>query len=434
MKICLFGGTFDPIHIGHQNIINNLLVSDYDLIIIMPTGNVDYKKITTDKKHRLNMCQLWAKSLGDDRVIVDDYEVLNSNISYTADTISYLLDKYNIDTIDMAIGYDSYIDLENWNNSEYLKEKVNFVVFNRDGSHNYLGETIDISSTALRHYFDPTKVVAPILPYIVEHQIYDLQPYIVNYECVAANIDPQLEIIKRVNYIKQMLLSSPCKNLVIAISGGQDSTLCGKLCALAIESLGPDYQLHLLRLPFGTQADEDDCQLALDFIGRNHNIHTFNIKQATNIVDEEVDNNSDFNKGNIKARMRMIYQYALAGKIGALVVGTDHSSENAVGFFTKYGDGGVDFNPLFGLNKRQGKELLKALDCPSILFEKVPTADLEENKPQLADEVAMGFTYNTLDDYLENKEVNLIDKIKIETKFIQTMHKRHLNFYGDNNE
>ncbi|MBX4298572.1 NAD(+) synthase, partial [Mycobacterium tuberculosis] len=85
---------------------------------------------------------------------------------------------------------------------------------------------------------------------------------------------------------------------------------------------------------------------------------------------------SDFNKGNVKARTRMITQYAIAGQEGLLVIGTDHAAEAVTGFFTKYGDGGAGRLPLAGLSKRQGRSLLKELGADERLYLKVPTADL----------------------------------------------------------
>src|SRR5699024_11966016 len=90
---------------------------------------------------------------------------------------------------------------------------------------------------------------------------------------------------------------------------------------------------------------------------------------------------SDFNKGNIKARQRMIAQYPLASETGTLVVGSDHAAEAITGFYTKFGDGAADLMPLVGLNKRQGAELLRYLGAPASTWEKVPTADLEEGRP-----------------------------------------------------
>lgn len=81
-------------------------------------------------------------------------------------------------------------------------------------------------------------------------------------------------------------------------------------------------------------------------------------------------------------------QYSIAGMTKGVVVGTDHAAEAITGFFTKYGDGGTDINPLFRLNKRQGKQLLAHLGCPEHLYKKLPTADTEDDRPSLPDEVA----------------------------------------------
>ncbi|HGC8150305.1 TPA: NAD(+) synthase, partial [Streptococcus agalactiae] len=134
----------------------------------------------------------------------------------------------------------------------------------------------------------------------------------------------------------------------------------------------------------------------------------------------------DFNKGNIKARQRMISQYAVAGQYAGAVIGTDHAAENITGFFTKFGDGGADLLPLFRLNKSQGKQLLAELGADKALYEKIPTADLEENKPGIADEIALGVTYQEIDAYLEGKVVSDKSRGIIENWWYKGQHKRHL--------
>lgn len=245
-------------------------------------------------------------------------------------------------------------------------------------------------------------------------------------------IDPEQEIAVRVEFLKQQLIESGLKTLVLGISGGQDSTLTGTLCQLAVSQLrtetnNADYKFIAVRLPYGVQVDEDDCSLALDFINPDQVI-TYNIKE---VVDTHVrllancgQTISDFDKGNIKARERMIVQYALAGNNNGLVVGTDHSSEAITGFYTKHGDGAADIAPIFGLNKRQGKRILAHLGCPSQLYLKKPTADLEELRPSLEDEIALGVSYNNIDDYLEHKEVPAEAKQIIEGHYIRSNHKR----------
>ena len=98
----------------------------------------------------------------------------------------------------------------------------------------------------------------------------------------------------------------------------------------------------------------------------------------------------DFVKGNVKARARMVTQYEIAGMLNGLVLGTDHSAENITGFYTKYGDGACDLAPLFGLNKRQVRQLAAYMGAPEKVITKAPTADLESLTPQLADEQALG--------------------------------------------
>ncbi|MBU3851226.1 MAG: NAD(+) synthase, partial [Candidatus Paralactobacillus gallistercoris] len=135
---------------------------------------------------------------------------------------------------------------------------------------------------------------------------------------------------------------------------------------------------------------------------------------------------SDFERGNVKARMRMIVQYALAGHYHGLVVGTDHAAENITGFFTKYGDGGADVMPLFRLDKRQGKQLLMYLHAPRRLYEKIPTADLEDDKPAYPDEKALGISYDMIDDYLEGKVIPTKQAQYLENLYLRSQHKRQM--------
>ncbi|MBY5033686.1 ammonia-dependent NAD(+) synthetase [Streptococcus gallolyticus] len=262
-----------------------------------------------------------------------------------------------------------------------------------------------------------------------------LQETIIKELGVLPSIDPQQEIRRSVDFLKDYLKKhSFLKSYVLGISGGQDSSLAGRLAQIAIEELraetGDDsYQFIAIRLPYGVQADEDDAQRALAFIQPDLSL-TVNIKES---VDGQVAelakaglDISDFNKGNIKARQRMITQYAIAGEYKGAVIGTDHAAENITGFFTKFGDGGADILPLFRLNKRQGKQLLAALGAEKALYEKVPIADLEEDRPGLADEVALGVTYNDIDDYLEGKTVTPEAQATIENWWKKTAHKRHL--------
>ncbi|EGA64675.1 ammonia-dependent NAD(+) synthetase [Vibrio brasiliensis] len=257
---------------------------------------------------------------------------------------------------------------------------------------------------------------------------------------VLPSIDPHFEITRRVDFIKKMLQNSGCKSLVLGISGGVDSTTCGRLAQLAVDQLNEEsnggYQFIAVRLPYGEQKDEDEAQLALQFIQPTHSV-SVNIKagvdglhaashialDGTGLLPEE-SAKIDFVKGNVKARARMIAQYEIAGYVGGLVIGTDHSAENITGFYTKFGDGACDMAPLFGLSKRQVREIAATLGAPELLVKKVPTADLEELAPQKADEDALNLSYDQIDDFLEGKSVSQEVSDRLVSIYKNTQHKR----------
>lgn len=258
---------------------------------------------------------------------------------------------------------------------------------------------------------------------------------------VLATIQPTFEIERRISFIKSRLLQSGCSTLVLGISGGVDSTTCGRLAQLAVDSLNQQqsatsYQFIAVRLPYGEQKDEDEAQLALSFI-KPTQVVTVNIKPGVDGLHSNATealrsisllplaaDKIDFVKGNVKARARMVAQYEIAGYLGGLVIGTDHSAENITGFYTKFGDGACDLAPLFGLNKRQVRLLADELDAPKSLVYKVPTADLEELVPQKADEDALNLTYDQIDDFLEGKLVDTQVNEKIIAIYNATQHKR----------
>lgn len=261
-----------------------------------------------------------------------------------------------------------------------------------------------------------------------------LQTKIIAEMGVKPTINAEEEIRVSVDFLKAYLVKhSFLKTLVIAVSGGQDSTLAGRIAQIAVSELREETQadVHLLavRLPYGVQLDEADAQDALTFIGADE-LFTVNIKASVDATQAALAEAgvvlTDFVKGNIKARERMVTQYGIAGARAGAVIGTDHAAEAITGFYTKYGDGGTDINPLFRLNKRQGRQLLEALGAPEHLYTKIPTADLEEDRPALSDEVALGVTYDEIDDYLEGKTVSAEAETKIESWYLKSEHKRHL--------
>ncbi|QCI22056.1 ammonia-dependent NAD(+) synthetase [Buchnera aphidicola] len=262
----------------------------------------------------------------------------------------------------------------------------------------------------------------------------NLQKKIIKLLKVKPKIVPKIEIKKRVNFLKKYLLNHPyLHSLIVGISGGQDSTLTGKLCQITIETLrketkNKNYQFIALRLPHGVQNDEKDCRDAINFICPDQ-VFNINIKNAVLSSEQSLKRSgiiiSDHIRGNEKSRERMKVQYSVAAVKNGLVVGTGHASEIISGFFTKYGDNGTDINPIATLNKKQGKSLLIQLKCPSHLYLKKPTADLEDENPQKDDESVLGVTYNEIDSYLEGKEIDISSKKIIEQLYLKTFHKRN---------
>ncbi|TVS24548.1 ammonia-dependent NAD(+) synthetase [Corynebacterium sanguinis] len=261
-----------------------------------------------------------------------------------------------------------------------------------------------------------------------------LQQTIIEQLGVKPSIDAAAEIDARVDFLADYLIASGANGFVLGISGGQDSTLAGRLAQLSVEKLranGTEATFYAVRLPHGTQADEADAQRALQFIRPDERV-TVNIEPATSALADAVtdalgsEELRDFNKGNVKARMRMIAQYATAGERDLLVIGTDHAAENVTAFFTKHGDGAADLLPLAGLNKRQGAALLRELGADKQFWEKIPTADLEDDRPALPDEEALGITYAHIDDYLEGKSIPDDARERLEHLWRVGQHKRHL--------
>ncbi|GGG30812.1 NH(3)-dependent NAD(+) synthetase [Lysinibacillus alkalisoli] len=262
-----------------------------------------------------------------------------------------------------------------------------------------------------------------------------LQQKIIQELHVKPMIDSHAEIRQSIDFLKTYALeNSFVQGFVLGISGGQDSTLTGKLAQLAVDELNSayperNYTFHAVRLPYGEQFDEEDCNDALAFI-QPTKVYTVNIKPAVDAsiaaLQQAGVTLTDFAKGNEKARERMKVQFSIAAANQAVVLGTDHAAEAITGFFTKFGDGAADLMPIWRLNKRQGKALLQALQCPPHLYDKVPTADLEEDRPALPDEEALGVTYHQIDDYLEGRKIDDQAQQILEGHYLRSQHKRHL--------
>lgn len=248
----------------------------------------------------------------------------------------------------------------------------------------------------------------------------------------------KIAIRDRIDYLKNFLKETGMKGYVLGISGGVDSSTAGRLAQLACEELRSESyeaQFIAVRLPAGVQRDEEEAQAAVKFINADK-IITINVGEAAkNIATQAFEEikrlgkeltpfEFDFSHGNAKARTRMLAQYFLGASYQCLILGTDHSTEGISGFWTKFGDGACDLLVLNGLNKTQVRLVAKELGAPEFLYSKVATADLETERPQIPDEVALGLSFKVLDAFLEGKEIDPEIEYKIINQFYITQHKR----------
>jgi NAD+ synthase len=265
----------------------------------------------------------------------------------------------------------------------------------------------------------------------------DWQQQVIRELGVRQDFDIDSERERRIAFLSDYLISQGLRTYVLGISGGVDSSTAGRLAQLSVERLrARGYEAHFVavRLPYGDQRDEEDAQLALQFVRPDETL-TINVKSASDEMLRSLerggaqyvdDFQEDFVLGNIKARQRMIAQYAIAGARRGLVIGTDHAAESLMGFFTKFGDGGADILPLSGLTKRRVRALARSMGGDQRLVLKVPTADLETLTPQRPDEDSYGITYENIDDFLEGKEVSDEVFTTLRRFYAATRHKRSL--------
>jgi NAD+ synthase len=240
--------------------------------------------------------------------------------------------------------------------------------------------------------------------------------------------DYAVELKNRVEFIRNVLTESGCGGVVFGNSGGKDSALVGILCKRACENtLGIIMQC------------ESKINFGQDTVDANALASRFNI--AVKVVDltavklaqiKALEKEFKLNDGavnNIAPRLRMLTLYAVAAANNMLVAGTGNRSESYMGYFTKYGDGAYDFNPIIDLTVKEVYEFLEYLNCPPSIIKKAPSAGLFEGQ---TDESEMGISYAKIDDYLLNGNAHEADKKLIESFHRKTEHKRKppINYGG----
>lgn len=242
-------------------------------------------------------------------------------------------------------------------------------------------------------------------------------------------MDCKKNIDERVAWIKKVLSDSGAKGIVYGNSGGKDCTLVGALCKLATDNvLGVIMPCQSSR-NYGS--DRDDALAAGKKFGiEQTEVDLTGVKEAflTAIGDQMQQNNAgekavQMASVNINPRLRMTVLYALGQSRGCLVAGTGNLCEAAMGYFTKWGDGAHDFNPIADLTVPEIYELLRYLDAPEHIIEKAPSAGLYEGQ---TDEGELGITYAEIADYLRGKPVDDAVKERVEKAKRANAHKMRM--------
>jgi NAD+ synthase len=222
---------------------------------------------------------------------------------------------------------------------------------------------------------------------------------------------------KAIDFIENYVKESGTKGAVIGISGGIDSAV---VAALAVEALGPKRVLGLI-LP--CESKEEDMKDAINFaekLGIEYKVIDLTNTYREFLKDNKENNQCNLSFCNIKPRLRMTTLYFQASLYNYLVLGTSNKSELVTGYLTKYGDGGVDIEPIADLLKNEVYQIAYLLDIPKEIIDKIPTADLMPNQ---TDEGEMGFTYEELDRFILTGEANDATKNKIMKLYNQSRHK-----------
>ena len=240
--------------------------------------------------------------------------------------------------------------------------------------------------------------------------------------------DYKIELEKRVEFIKNALKNSGAKGIIYGNSGGKDCTLAAIIAKKACDNvLGVIMPCHS-NVNYGQ--DTQDALKAAEQFGIEQ--ITVDISETRTQIEAAIEKNVEISPDslkNIAPRLRMTTLYAIAQTKGYLVLGTGNRSEMFMGYFTKWGDGGHDINPICDLTVREVYEFLRYLDAPASIIEKAPSAGLYEGQ---TDEKEMGFTYDEIDDYILYGKGTDENKEKLSKIYERTAHKRTVPMrYGE---
>jgi NAD+ synthase len=236
------------------------------------------------------------------------------------------------------------------------------------------------------------------------------------------------KVDKLVKWLQEKVKESGLKGAIVGISGGIDSGVVTHLIKRAF----PEDSIGLIMPCKSSPNDQKDALKVVQSSGIDHMI--IDLTNTHQTLFTEIEGNlkskdqwneqkAKLGDANTRARLRMTTLYAVANNFGYLVVGTDNAAEWHTGYFTKYGDGGVDLVPLVHFTKGEVRELAKALGVPDDVITKAPSAGLWEGQ---TDENEMGTTYDMIDKYLKGEEIPDKDKQIIERLHRQSQHKREL--------
>ncbi|MBA4537178.1 NAD(+) synthase [Bacillus aquiflavi] len=235
-------------------------------------------------------------------------------------------------------------------------------------------------------------------------------------------------ISELVNWLRIKVNEAGAKGAVVGLSGGIDSAVVAHLIKRAF----PNHSLGVIMPCKSHSTDQEDAMKVVESSGID--FHLIDLTSAHNILFSEIETKlkakNEWNEkmvkigdANTRARLRMTTLYTIANNYGYLVIGTDNAAEWYTGYFTKYGDGGVDLLPLVHFTKGEVKELAKTLHVPESVINKPPSAGLWEGQ---TDENEMGITYEMIDRYLRGEEIPETDREIIEKLHERSEHKRKI--------